>query len=290
VIVDFRVNPPYGGWLDIFFFRPRPTVEDPVRGNALARGRGPMPSFAERSLELFMGEMDAAGIDLAVITGQQSSARYGSVPNDDVARLARAYPTRFVAFAGIDASSPQAVTETRRALETLGARGISMQPGWGDPPLHLEDERIFPIYDLCQRSGVPVMLTSSQYMGPDMTWAMPHHVQAVARAFPDLALVISHACWPWTTQACGMAMMCPNVYLMPDFYLNIPDMPGARDYVDAANTWLGERMLYSSCYPTRPLGQSIEEFYRLPIHAEVRPRLLGDNAMRLLGLVEPRRA
>ncbi len=187
MIIDFRVNPPYRGWLDIFFFRPRPAVEDPVRGNALARGREGMPSFDARSLELFVGEME-------------------------------------------------------------------------------------------------VMLTSSQYMGPDMTWAMPDHVQSVARAFPELALIISHACWPWTTQACGMAMMCPNVYLMPDFYLNIPDMPGARDYVDAANTWLSERMLYSSCYPTRPLGQSLREFHRLPIRDDVRPKLLGANAARLLGL------
>src|SRR5207244_5475033 len=145
------------------------------------------------------------------------SGRYGSVPSDDVADLARHYPTRFVPFAGIDVSSPDALKETRRVLEALGCRGISMQPGWGDPPLHLEDQRVFPVYEWCQRAGVPVMLTSSQYMGPDMTWAMPHHVQSVARAFPELALIISHACWPWTTQACGMAMMCPNVYLMPDF-------------------------------------------------------------------------
>jgi predicted TIM-barrel fold metal-dependent hydrolase len=81
-----------------------------------------------------------------------------------------------------------------------------------------------------------------------------------------------------------MAMMCTNVYLMPDFYLHIPNMPGAREYVDAANSTLGERMLYSSCYPTRPLGQALREFRLLPLRDDVRTQLLGDNAARLLGL------
>ena len=60
-------------------------------------------------------------------------------------------------------------------------------------------------------------------------------------------------------------MRCTNVYLMPDFYMHVPHMPGAQDYVDAANSYLSHRMLYSSCYPTRPLGQALEDFRRLPI-------------------------
>ena len=51
-------------------------------------------------------------------------------------------------------------------------------------------------------------------------------------------------------------MRCTNVYLMPEIYMHVPDMPGADDYVRAANTYLSQRMLYSSCYPTRPLDQA----------------------------------
>ena len=93
------------------------------------------------------------------------------------------------------------------------------------------------------------MITSSHVIGPDMSYAMPEHIQRVALDFPQLTIIVGHACWPWTTQACALAMRCTNVYLMPEFYMHMPDMPGAQDYVDAANSYLSHRMLYSSCYP-----------------------------------------
>ena len=93
------------------------------------------------------------------------------------------------------------------------------------------------------------MITSSHVIGPDMSYAMPEHIQRVALDFPQLTIIVGHACWPWTTQACALAMRCTNVYLMPEFYMHVPHMPGAQDYVDAANSYLSHRMLYSSCYP-----------------------------------------
>jgi predicted TIM-barrel fold metal-dependent hydrolase len=43
-------------------------------------------------------------------------------------------------------------------------------------------------------------------------------------------------------------------------------------------------MLYSSCFPTRSLHQALENFEALPINAESRKLLLGDNARRVLRL------
>jgi hypothetical protein len=66
--------------------------------------------------------------------------------------------------------------------------------------------------------------------------------------------------------------------------MHMPNMPGARDYIDAANSYLSHRMLYSSCYPTRTLGQALDDFRRLPIAPEPQENLLWRNAARLLGL------
>jgi hypothetical protein len=117
-----------------------------------------------------------------------------------------------------------------------------------------------------------------------MSYSMPEHIQRVALDFPQLTIIVGHACWPWTTQACALAMRCTNVYLMPEFYMHMPDMPGADDYVRAANSYLSHRMLYSSCYPTRPVEQALEDFRRLPIAPEAQENLLWHNGARLLGL------
>jgi predicted TIM-barrel fold metal-dependent hydrolase len=61
-------------------------------------------------------------------------------------------------------------------------------------------------------------------------------------------------------------------------------MPGALDYVRGANWALGDRFLYSSCYPTRPLDQSLADFRALPLRPDVQEKMLGANAVRLLGL------
>jgi uncharacterized protein len=284
MIIDFRVQPPYKSFLDIHFFRPRPAVEDPVTGNPFAVGRITPPSFEQQSIELFVQEMDEAGIDLAVITGQRTGPTGRSASNVDIAELVRRYPGRFMGFGGIDPLEPGAVEEARRCVETLGCRGIAMLPGWSDPPLHDDDEAVYPIYETCRDLGLPVVITSSHYIGPDMTYSLPSHIQKVAFDFPELTIIVGHAAWPWTLQSCAVAMRCPNVYLMPEFYMYIPNMPGAEDYVKAANSYLSYRMLYSSCYPSRSLGQALAEFKTLPLKPASRENMLSHNGARLLGL------
>jgi predicted TIM-barrel fold metal-dependent hydrolase len=284
MIIDFRVQPPFKGFLDIYFYRPRPTVVDPVKANAFSIGRRTSAAYVERSIDLFVREMNEAEIDLSVIMGQHAGTTWGSVSNDDIGELIRSYPNRFAGFAGIDPNEPGATDEIRRSIEVLGCCGIAILPGWSDPPLRDDDKKVYPIYDAAAGLGIPAMITSSHVIGPDMSFSMPEHIQRVALDFPQLTIIVGHACWPWTTQACALAMRCTNVYLMPDFYMHMPHMPGARDYVDAANGYLSHRMLYSSCYPTRPLGQALEDFRQLPIAQESQENLLWRNGARLLGL------
>jgi len=284
MIIDFRVQPPFKSFLDIYFYRARPAVVDPVKVNAFSIGRRVSASYVERSVDLFVEEMDEAGIDLSVIMGQHAGPKWGSVSNDDIGELIRRYPDRFAGFAGIDPQEDGATDEILRSIDELGCLGIAILPGWSDPPLRDDDKKVYPLYETASALGIPVMITISHMIGPDMSYSMPEHIQRVALDFPELTIIVGHACWPWTTQACALGMRCQNVYLMPEFYMHMPDMPGARDYVDAANGYLAHRMLYSSCYPTRRLGQALEDFRRLPITPESQESLLWRNGARLLGL------
>ena len=118
----------------------------------------------------------------------------------------------------------------------LGCAGLALLPGWSDPPLgYDDDEAMYPVYETALALGIPVMITSSHVIGPDMSYSMPQHIQRVALDFPELTIVVGHACWPWTTQACALAMRCQNVYLMPEIYMHVPNIPGSDDYVRAAN-------------------------------------------------------
>jgi len=284
MIIDFRVQPPFKSFLSIHFFRPRPAIEDPVTGNSFAIGRRSCASFDEQSIEHFMREMDEAGIDVAVIMGQRAARQWGRVDNDDIAELVRRFPKRFFGFAGIDPLEAGAIDELHRSVEGLGCKGVSILPGWSDPSLHDDDKVVYPVYETCHKLKIPVMITSSHYIGSDMNYSIPVHIQRVALDFPELTFIIGHGCWPWTTQACALAMRCNNVYLMPEFYMYLPNMPGAEHYVQAANGFLSHRMLYSSCYPSRSLEQALEEFRLLPLQPNSRQNMLWNNGARVLGL------
>ena len=125
--------------------------------------------------------------------------------------------------------------------------------------------------------GLILALTSSiYYVGPDMSYCMPVHIQRVAMQFPQVPIVVPHAFWPWVTEGCGVAFQNSNVYLVPDFYGYIPNSPGAEEYVKAANYYLGYRLLFASSYPIRAARTERGAVCRPPVQGR-RPQatLLG---------------
>jgi len=285
MIIDFRVRPPFGAFTTTAIYNRRDPNPDPATARALQMNLPYYRSFAEHSMEAFLDEMDAAGIGLGVVMGRQSPPAYGSVPNEDVAELVARYPTRFVGFGGIDGSdATRAMKDIERCI-AHGFKGVAFDNGWCDPPLYDDDASLMPLYERCMEAGLIVSFTSSVFVGPDLTYSDPVHIQRVAKRFPKLRIVVPHAAWPHATAICAVAMQCLNVHLIPDFYGYIPNMPGADEYVKAANYYLGHRLLFASSYPVRPLGQSVEQFRALPFASdEIRSRCLGGNAARLLGL------
>lgn len=284
MIVDFRVRPPFKGFLNTALYNPRNTHKEPAVQHPLHMGLDHCRSFEEKSISLFMEEMDEAGIDVGVVMGRQSAPMYGSVPNEDVAELVALYPKRFVGFGGVNGADIKRALHEIDRIVSFGFKGVALDNGWSDPPMYDDDDRLAPIYEKCSELGLIVSLTSSIYVGPDLTYCMPVHIQRVAKSFPNLKIVVPHGGWPWTTEMCAVAFQCRNVHLVPDFYMHIPNMPGAEQYVRAANFYLDHRLLYASSYPVRPLSQSIREFRSLDFaNTEVLTRCLGSNALRLLG-------
>ena len=285
MIIDFRVRPPYKSFLDSWIFRKRDPNPSPVTISPLHIGLERYRSFEERSMPLFIDEMDEAGIDKGVIMGRQSAPAYGSVPNSEVAELTKEFPDRFIGFGGVIGTDvPAAMTEIDRIVD-YGFKGVCFDNGWADPPLYDDDERLFPLYQKCSDLGLIASITSSIFIGPDLTYSMPVHIQRVAAAFPKLQITVPHGGWPWTTQMCAVAFQHRNVNLVPDFYFFVPNTPGADEYLKAANYYLQHRLLHASSYPVRPLKQSVEQFKALAFEKdETRQLCLGRNAARLLGL------
>ena len=150
--VDFHVHP----WTRAFMKKNGPIMKacdffklDPTK----------LPSTTGQLLD----EMDLAGVERAVILGQDTHATRNpafksyTLRNDEVAAIADRSKDRLVPFAGVDPNAGQAaVRELRRAVKKLGMRGLKVHGSANS--VYLNDrKRMFPIYDFCQEEGVPLL-------------------------------------------------------------------------------------------------------------------------------------
>lgn len=281
MVIDFRLRPPYKSFLKLSIWNTQASLANPSR-----YGVDPAPSVLQEDMDLLLKEMDDAEITRGIVLGRQCPEPFGFIPNDEVAELVKLYPNRFVGMGSVSPMSgvKAMVEEVDRCVNDLKLRGIQIEPGWQMPPLHCDEGVWYPAYNKCEELGVPVTITTSIYAGPDISYAMPDHIQRVARDFPNLTIIVPHAAWPWAAQMTSISFALKNVWLSPDFYGHIPNMPGAEDYTHAAEYFLGDRLLYGSAYPARPLKESVQEFRNLGLSKEVEEKALWKNAARLLDI------
>lgn len=281
-VIDFRVRPPFRSFLNLSMYRgtmPGMTV----------RGSNPLPRGAtEKSMDVFLEEMRAGGVEHAVIWGRAVSDPKESTDNADVAALVKQHPKRFTGFGGIRIPKAgeisKAVDEAEHVMTGLGLSGITIEPGFSMSPTRgADDPRLYPVYERCAKHDGVLAFTISVRAGEDMSYSNPTAVDRVAGDFPSLRIVVSHAFWPWIDQSIGLLFRRPNVSLLPDQYG--PTMPGHLQWVEAANTALSDRFLFGSAYPSSldPKGM-VESYSRLPYRDDVREKIMYKNAARLLRL------
>lgn len=228
----------------------------------------------------FLQEIRNAGLSHAVVVGRHTPAQH--LPIDTIHQIIDGHDA-LLGIAGIDPivqGEQAALDEAEHAIRSLGLSGIGIEPGFGEPPRHPDDAAYWPVYALARDLKVPVFLMSGPTT-PDPRFNDPSGIARVAQHFPHLPLVVYHGWWPNVLQAIGVAFRHDNIHLVPDMYLF---QPGHAHYVQAANQFLGDQLLFGSSYPFRPISQSIEDFLQLGFADSVLDRLLYGNAARLLGL------
>lgn len=279
-IIDMRCRPAF--LHDFFGATPGSPAHETARWlNRRVGTRGSDTHF-EKSLthQGFLQEVRDAGLSKAVVVGRRTPAQH--LPNETIHQIVHGH-SELLGIAGVDPVSQgerAALEDIEHAIGTLGLAGIDLEPGFGEPARHPDDPVYWPIYELARHLGVPVFLMSGPTT-PDPRFNDPAGLARVAQAFPDLPLVVYHGYWPNVQQAIGLAFRHANVHLVPDMYLF---QPGSEAYVQAANSFLSEQLLFGSSYTFRPIRQSIDDFLQLGFRDDRLESLLYGNAARLFGL------
>ena len=234
-----------------------------------------------QTVEGYTREMDSAGITAAVMVAR--SVPGVRIENDALAKVSAHDRHRLIGIASVDPielGRDAAVAEARRAVSELGMKGINLDAGFYGTALRADDERLMPLYELCQELHVPAFVMSGPTT-PDLRLNDPLAVDRVAKIFPKLPIVCCHGFYPHVDLMVTVAFRNENVYVSPDMYTFAP---GGKLYVEAANSYMKDQFLFGSSFPFRPMRQGVDDFKTLGLSPDALDAALWRNANRLLDL------
>lgn len=248
--------------------------------------------FPSQPLEVFLAEMDEAGVDRAVLLPVDCSTAHGCciVSNEKVAELAGS-EARFIGFASVDPGAADAPRRLERAIKDLGLRGLKL-----DPALQRfspdSRERAYPLYQVCVELDVPVMIHCglSWSMAGQAKYARPLLLEEVAQDFPALKIIIPHFGWPWVDEALMLALKYRNVFLDTSIVYSGTPKDSLRHVLEqqvgiqVLEGSLHYQLLFGSNYPRADIRRSVRGVRSLPLSSSLQEHLFQKNAARLLKL------
>jgi predicted TIM-barrel fold metal-dependent hydrolase len=255
---------------------------------ALAGVFGSIPELTVPELAAYYRERSMAAVvftvDSVTRTGQEPR-----VPNEEIAEQAAQYPDTLIPFASVDPGrGAAAVRIARRLIETHHVRGFKFHPS--DQEFYPNDRTAYPLYEVIAEAGLPALFHSGQTGvgagqrgggGIRLKYSNPMHLDDVAVDFPDMPIIIAHPSVPWQDEALAVAGHKPQVYIdlsgwSPKYF--------PPQLVAQANSLLKKKVLFGSDFPALSPDRWLADFAKLGIKDEVRPLILRENAIGLLGL------
>ncbi|MGN6719011.1 MAG: amidohydrolase family protein [Candidatus Binatia bacterium] len=212
--------------------------------------------------------------------------------NEHVIELATRFPDAFPGILGsldIHAEDLNAVADYAQELaRNPKVLGFKFHPP--DQGFYPTERRLYPIWELLQGSGKPVMFHAGfTVLGADteggsgiaLDYGRPVHLDTLARDFPRMKIIAAHPGWPWEQELVGVVTHKKNLFVDTSGYLaeQLPEI-----FVKAVGGRLQDKALFGTDFPYVDLEKALASFNRMNFKEGVKEKLLLTNAKALFGL------
>ena len=209
--------------------------------------------------------------------------------NEEVARICDENNDVLIPFASIDpAKGKIGAREARRLVREFGVKGFKFHPTMQG--FYPNDRSAYVLYEVIQEEGCVALFHTGQTgvgagahggMNMRLKYSNPIHLDDVAADFPDMSIVAAHPAFPWVEEQLSVLTHKPNVYMdlsgwSPKYFPPI--------LIQYMNSLLKKKVLFGSDWPVITPDRWISDFEKLDIKEEVKPLVMKENAIRLLGL------
>lgn len=222
------------------------------------------------------------GVERAVVLPEHCPQTSGNVRTESVLELCAKVPDFFLPFASVDVNTDANPAQLLSSYVAAGARGLKLYPSYQF--YYPNDQRLYPLYEICQQAGIPVLLHigSSVLPGTRIKYCDPIHLDDVAVDFPRLTIVMAHGGRGlWYDTCAFLAGHKPNVYidvtgLVPSRLLEF--FPNLER--------LSDKVVFGTDWPAMPKSPrfNADEIARLGLSAVAQKRIFRENSERILGL------
>jgi len=227
----------------------------------------------------------------AVVFTVDARTRLKHEPNsiEDIAEGAARNNDVLIPFGSVDPlTGADAIDRAKELAEDYGVHGFKFHPSLqGFNP---SDERYYPLWEALQQLGLPAVFHTGQNgmgagtpggSGIKLGYSNPLLLDEVAADFPQFQIIMAHPSVPWQDEANSIATHKSNVFIdlsgwSPKYF--------PESLVKLSNSVLQDKVLFGTDYPLITPQKWMSAFADLPLKDEVRPKIMKENAVRLLGL------
>mgnify|MGYP005837823005 CR=1 FL=1 len=179
------------------------------------------------------------------------------------------FPDLILPLAAVHLWHPEEMqAEMARCCDTMGFWGVKLHPWWNGYPETGPNVRL--CCEFCHERG---LILTNHYWGP------PSLLEEYAGDFPNAKFITGHLVID--DEYCAVVNRNPNVYVCTCLPINRQDLMTALGKLDP------DKVLFGSDVPDLPLPTGFGSILYARIPEDLKRKIMGLNAQRLLGEVEP---
>jgi predicted TIM-barrel fold metal-dependent hydrolase len=214
---------------------------------------------------------------------------HAPISSEEIAEQATEHADVLIPFGSVDPlRGADACKQARRLVEVYGVRGFKFHPGL--QAFAPNDPAYAPLWATLEELGTIALFHTGQTgigaglpggRGIKLRYSDPLLLDEVAADFPALKIVMAHPAVPWVDTQISIATHKANVYIdlsgwSPKYF--------PSQLVRQLSGPLRRKVLYGSDFPVITPDRWFADFAGLDVKEEVKPLILKENALGLLGL------
>jgi predicted TIM-barrel fold metal-dependent hydrolase len=157
--------------------------------------------------------MEQNGIDKTVIcyvdNFDNGSANEKILLNNELcSKAAKKHPDKLIALAGIDPRRPDAPALLRHCFTEFGMKGLKWHPDDGYYP---NSKEAYALLEILNEFGYPLLTHCSPLPKSRAKFALPIHLDDIAKDFPNLEIIAAHMGILWWRDWLALAQFKKNI-------------------------------------------------------------------------------